>query len=68
MQSAIIEKLRPLYGARISVSSRTDSGVHALLNTAHFDLVHPDAQLIYHPHQITAAINEYMRRNEDEIK
>ncbi|XP_072238619.1 tRNA pseudouridine synthase-like 1 isoform X2 [Leuresthes tenuis] len=33
-----IQKLRPLHPVSLSVSSRTDTGVHAFSNTAHFDL------------------------------
>ncbi|KAM7422230.1 hypothetical protein PAMA_010344 [Pampus argenteus] len=35
---AAIRRLRPLNPVSLSVSSRTDSGVHALSNSAHFDL------------------------------
>lgn len=37
MQDAI-RRLRPLNPVSLSVSSRTDAGVHALSNSAHFDL------------------------------
>uniref|UniRef100_A0A1A8ETK5 tRNA pseudouridine synthase n=1 Tax=Nothobranchius korthausae TaxID=1143690 RepID=A0A1A8ETK5_9TELE len=33
-----VQKLRPLNPVSLSVSSRTDTGVHALSNSAHFDL------------------------------
>ncbi|MEQ2247488.1 hypothetical protein ILYODFUR_009871 [Ilyodon furcidens] len=33
-----IQRLRPLNPVSLSVSSRTDAGVHALSNSAHFDL------------------------------
>ncbi|KAL7408020.1 hypothetical protein ABVT39_016932 [Epinephelus coioides] len=33
-----IRRLRPLNPVSLSISSRTDSGVHALSNSAHFDL------------------------------
>ncbi|XP_033642030.1 tRNA pseudouridine synthase-like 1 [Asterias rubens] len=36
-----LEKLNPYQPPKIFVSSRTDSGVHALCNAAHFDLVRP---------------------------
>ncbi|XP_061899661.1 tRNA pseudouridine synthase-like 1 [Entelurus aequoreus] len=32
-----IERLKPLHPVRLYISSRTDSGVHALSNSAHFD-------------------------------
>lgn len=33
-----MRKLKPLNPVSLTISSRTDTGVHALCNSAHFDL------------------------------
>lgn len=68
IENALQCQLRPIYGARLSISSRTDSGVHALVNSAHVDLTHPYANTSYKPSFITCAVNSFLKRNEQEIR
>ncbi|CAG2120615.1 unnamed protein product, partial [Medioppia subpectinata] len=67
-KKAIERQLRPIYGARLAVSSRTDSGVHAIVNTAHVDLTHPYVNTVYKPAFITQSVNAYLSRNDHEIR
>lgn len=41
---------------RISAAGRTDKGVHALLQVAHFDL-----EKVYPPHEVMNALNHYLK-------
>ena len=68
IENAIETQLRPVYGARLSLSSRTDSGVHALVNSGHMNLTHPYANTVYKPSFITYAVNSYLERHDQEIR
>lgn len=52
--------LCPVYGVRLALSSRTDSGVHAIMNTANVDLTHPLPDTIYRPTFILSATNRLL--------
>ncbi|XP_026476667.1 tRNA pseudouridine synthase-like 1 [Ctenocephalides felis] len=47
----------------VSISSRTDTGVHALNTTCHFDL-----PKIYNCHYITVCLNSFFRKENDLIR
>ncbi|CAG2159856.1 unnamed protein product, partial [Oppiella nova] len=68
IENAIQRQLRPIYGARLAISSRTDSGVHAVVNTAHLDLTHPSTDTRYKPSFITQSVNTYLAKNGHEIR
>ena len=52
--------LCPVYCVRLALSSRTDSGVHAIMNTANVDLTHPLPDTIYRPTFILSATNRLL--------
>ncbi|KAK3761879.1 hypothetical protein RRG08_060613 [Elysia crispata] len=52
-----LKALKPVSDPRIQVSSRTDKGVHALRNSCHVDLEHPDTGKEYDPAIITNVAN-----------
>lgn len=60
MQEAI-KRLRPLNPASLSVSSRTDTGVHALSNSAHFDLQRRDDKPPFTEDVLVQALNFHLR-------
>ncbi|XP_075590209.1 tRNA pseudouridine synthase-like 1 isoform X1 [Dermatophagoides farinae] len=60
IENSLNRALCPVYGARLALSSRTDSGVHALMNTANVDLTHPLPVTIYRPSFIVAATNRLL--------
>lgn len=48
-------------------ASRTDKGVHALMNAFHVDLDHKISDEIYQPHYIKRVLNSYFAENDHEI-
>lgn len=63
-----LDTLRPVYGGRILVSSRTDAGVHAWHNTAQALLTHPEENQVYSPKLITESVNRYLIDHEHHIR
>ncbi|KAI8499228.1 Ras- protein Rab-13, partial [Branchiostoma belcheri] len=70
IEDALCEAFSRLHLAEppnIHVSSRTDSGVHALCNTAHADLIYGDDREPYEPDSIVHTVNRsflHMGRND----
>ncbi|KAG8178804.1 hypothetical protein JTE90_024665 [Oedothorax gibbosus] len=48
-------------------SSRTDKGVHALMNTLHVDLEHPISDEVFLPHYVKQKLNNHLAKNEHDI-
>ncbi len=56
-----LEELNPNQPPKISVSSRTDSRVHALCNAAHFDLVRPPKKpVVFNPNSLRLGLNYHI--------
>lgn len=62
-----LESLRPANVPSTSLCSRTDKGVHALMNAVHVDLDHRVPGEVIPPHVITQGMNKYFRENNHEI-
>lgn len=60
MQAAI-RRLRPLNPVSLSVSSRTDTGVHALSNSAHFDLERKNDKPPFTADLLVQSLNFHLR-------
>uniref|UniRef100_A0A3Q0S903 tRNA pseudouridine synthase n=1 Tax=Amphilophus citrinellus TaxID=61819 RepID=A0A3Q0S903_AMPCI len=56
-----IQRLRPDNPVSLSVSSRTDTGVHALSNSAHFDLRRKNDKLPFTEDILVQALNYHLR-------
>nr|XP_046240223.1 tRNA pseudouridine synthase-like 1 [Scatophagus argus] len=56
-----LTKLRPVNPVSLSISSRTDAGVHAFSNSAHFDLLRKNNKPPFPEEIITAALNFHLR-------
>nr|XP_019942207.1 PREDICTED: tRNA pseudouridine synthase-like 1 isoform X1 [Paralichthys olivaceus]XP_019942208.1 PREDICTED: tRNA pseudouridine synthase-like 1 isoform X1 [Paralichthys olivaceus]XP_019942209.1 PREDICTED: tRNA pseudouridine synthase-like 1 isoform X1 [Paralichthys olivaceus] len=56
-----IRKLRPINPVSLSISSRTDTGVHALCNSAHFDLQRRDNKAPFTEDILVEALNFHLR-------
>uniref|UniRef100_H3DQV4 Uncharacterized protein n=2 Tax=Tetraodon nigroviridis TaxID=99883 RepID=H3DQV4_TETNG len=56
-----LRKLRPLNPVSLSVSSRTDAGVHALCNSAHFDLQRRNDKPPFTADILVDALNYHLR-------
>ncbi|XP_054720941.1 tRNA pseudouridine synthase-like 1 [Uloborus diversus] len=48
-------------------ASRTDKGVHALMNTCHVDLEHKISGEVFQPSYIKSKVNSYFKQNNEEI-
>ncbi|CAL1290788.1 unnamed protein product [Larinioides sclopetarius] len=59
--------LRPQNTPNTYFASRTDKGVHALMNALHVDLDHRIPNEIYQPHIIKRVLNSYFTENNHEI-
>ncbi|GIX88968.1 tRNA pseudouridine synthase A [Caerostris darwini] len=59
--------LKPQNEITTSFASRTDKGVHALMNAFHVDLDHKISGGIYKPHFMTKMLNSYLVENNHEI-
>ncbi|OWA52968.1 putative tRNA pseudouridine synthase-like 1 [Hypsibius exemplaris] len=60
--------LKPKNEPRTSLSSRTDSGVHAFESTAHVDLHHFEHGKFYKPDVITFAMNVYFADRDCDVR
>ncbi|KAM9410107.1 tRNA pseudouridine synthase-like 1 isoform 2-T3 [Pholidichthys leucotaenia] len=58
---AAIQKLQPVNPVSLTVSSRTDTGVHALSNAAHFDLQRKNDKLPFAEDMLVKALNFHLR-------
>ncbi|XP_047438706.1 tRNA pseudouridine synthase-like 1 [Mugil cephalus] len=55
-----IQRLKPVNPVRLWISSRTDTGVHALCNTAHFDLQRKDDKVPFTEDILVKALNDHL--------
>ncbi|XP_035007158.1 tRNA pseudouridine synthase-like 1 [Hippoglossus stenolepis] len=55
-----IRKLKPINPVSLSISSRTDTGVHALCNSAHFDLQRRDNKAPFTEDILVEALNFHL--------
>ncbi|KAM4587212.1 tRNA pseudouridine synthase-like 1 [Odontesthes bonariensis] len=62
-----IQRLKPLNPVSLSVSSRTDAGVHAFSNTAHFDLQRRNDNLPFSEDILAQALNLHLRTEQIRI-
>ncbi|XP_040889014.1 tRNA pseudouridine synthase-like 1 [Toxotes jaculatrix] len=62
-----IRRLRPLNPVSLSVSSRTDTGVHALCNSAHFDLQRKNNKPPFTEDILVQALNFHLRTEQIRI-
>ncbi|KAK8395077.1 hypothetical protein O3P69_006080 [Scylla paramamosain] len=63
-----LQRLRPESIEQLYFSSRTDTGVHAVCNTAHVDLSCQSEGLCYEPSAITNTLNRFFKKNNAEIR
>uniref|UniRef100_UPI0037E8B684 tRNA pseudouridine synthase-like 1 n=1 Tax=Semicossyphus pulcher TaxID=241346 RepID=UPI0037E8B684 len=56
-----IRRLRPLNPVSLTISSRTDRGVHALSNSAHFDLQRKNDKPPFPDDVLVSALNSHLR-------
>ncbi|XP_057701899.1 tRNA pseudouridine synthase-like 1 isoform X3 [Corythoichthys intestinalis] len=59
-----IRRLRPLNPVSLSISSRTDRGVHALSNSAHFDLQRKNDKPLFTEDVLVEALNFHLKDEE----
>lgn len=59
-----IRSLKPLNPVSLSVSSRTDTGVHALSNSAHFDLQRKNDKPPFTEDILVEALNYHLREEQ----
>ncbi|XP_064460259.1 tRNA pseudouridine synthase-like 1 [Ornithodoros turicata] len=62
-----LQRLNPLSEPGIVLASRTDRGVHAIVNAAHTDLVPSNTTQSFHPDFITSVVNYYLTRNGHDV-
>ncbi|NXU33517.1 PUSL1 protein, partial [Drymodes brunneopygia] len=55
------EKLRPSAPIKFHISSRTDSGVHALANAAHLDIQRPPGKAAFTGQQLLQGLNHHLK-------
>ncbi|KAK0061225.1 tRNA pseudouridine synthase-like 1 [Biomphalaria pfeifferi] len=63
-----LSKLRPANEYKIFLSSRTDTGVHALKNACHVDLTHPVEGKEYNPEVMVSVLNYHLKLKNEEIR
>ncbi|XP_041062564.1 tRNA pseudouridine synthase-like 1 isoform X1 [Carcharodon carcharias] len=56
-----VQKLQPINEVNISISSRTDSGVHALCNSAHLDIQRKEGKLPFSAELLVDALNFHLK-------
>ncbi|XP_059186203.1 tRNA pseudouridine synthase-like 1 isoform X1 [Centropristis striata] len=59
-----IRRLKPINPVHLSVSSRTDTGVHALSNSAHFDLHRKNDRPPFTEDVLVLALNNHLREEQ----
>ncbi|XP_029947756.1 tRNA pseudouridine synthase-like 1 isoform X1 [Salarias fasciatus] len=62
-----IQKLKPVNPVSLSISSRTDTGVHALSNSAHFDLQRRDDKPPFTEDVVVQALNFHLKTEQIRI-
>ncbi|NWU89203.1 PUSL1 protein, partial [Upupa epops] len=55
------QKLKPAAPIKFHISSRTDSGVHALCNSAHLDIQRAPGKPAFHEKQLLSCLNYHLR-------
>ncbi|NWR41743.1 PUSL1 protein, partial [Regulus satrapa] len=55
------QKLKPSAPVKFHISSRTDSGVHALANAAHLDIQRAPGKAAFTGHQLVQGLNHHLR-------
>ncbi|NXR77268.1 PUSL1 protein, partial [Pycnonotus jocosus] len=55
------QKLKPSAPIKFHISSRTDTGVHALANTAHLDIQRAPGKAPFTAHQLVQGLNYHLR-------
>jgi len=68
LESAVWNTFKPPNPVKINVSSRTDTGVHALINTAHVDLGPRSDGGYVAPRELTKAVNAWMMKKDFDIR
>ncbi|XP_045120508.1 tRNA pseudouridine synthase-like 1 [Portunus trituberculatus] len=63
-----LKRLRPESIEQLYFSSRTDTGVHAVCNTAHVDLSCQGEGLCYEPSTVTNTLNRFFKKINAEIR
>ncbi|GFT77351.1 tRNA pseudouridine synthase [Nephila pilipes] len=66
VESALL-KLKSQNNPKTTFASRTDRGVHALMNACHVDLNHSMHNEVYPPHILKRILNSYFVENNHEI-
>ncbi|XP_059808006.1 tRNA pseudouridine synthase-like 1 isoform X2 [Hypanus sabinus] len=56
-----LQKLRPANEVKVFISSRTDTGVHALCNSAHFDIRRKEGKQPFSEELLVNALNYHLR-------
>ncbi|KAL1491418.1 hypothetical protein ABEB36_012019 [Hypothenemus hampei] len=63
-----LKRLNPYFDTVVFMASRTDSGVHALNATCHFDLQRLITETMFEPTDITHGLNLFFIKNETPIR
>uniref|UniRef100_A0A0B7AEC8 tRNA pseudouridine synthase n=1 Tax=Arion vulgaris TaxID=1028688 RepID=A0A0B7AEC8_9EUPU len=63
-----LKRLRPSNEIGVTVSSRTDKGVHAVKNSCHVDLVYPSDGKCYSSDVVTNVMNTYLVNHGEDIR
>ncbi|XP_064611510.1 tRNA pseudouridine synthase-like 1 [Liolophura sinensis] len=66
--NAALQHLNPANEVKITTSSRTDAGVHALSNTVHVDLQHREPKTEFSPLLVTAVVNQRLFQDDNDIR
>ncbi|XP_042199743.1 tRNA pseudouridine synthase-like 1 isoform X2 [Callorhinchus milii] len=56
-----VQRLRPTNEAKLWISSRTDSGVHAMCNSAHLDIQRKEGMLPFSEEVLVGALNFHLK-------
>lgn len=55
------QNLRPVVPIKFHISSRTDTGVHALCNAAHLDIQRAPGKPIFNEKQLVLGLNHHLK-------
>lgn len=56
-----VRRLKPVNPISLTVSSRTDTGVHALSNSAHFDIQRRNGKPPFSEDVVVSSLNFYLK-------